>query len=161
MAVRNAQAKGPGQYCVLEHEPPMVGLNPLQRNDQVLYFTWRYSTKESDFSVLTTSPCGKHCFTSPFAAKNPRYRCYPSRLPEEGADAVEVELTMPRTPCQTFARWVGGEDARGWVKRFADSRRLGAYARVVRTGVVRAGDPITVLSVPDSGPTIADAFRPE
>ena len=79
----------------------------------------------------------------------------------EGADAVEVELTMPRTPCQTFARWVGGEDARGWVKRFADSRRLGAYARVVRTGVVRAGDPLTVLSVPDSGPTIADAFRPE
>jgi MOSC domain-containing protein YiiM len=79
----------------------------------------------------------------------------------EGADAVELELTMPRTPCQTFARWVGGEDARGWVKRFADSRRLGAYARVVRKGTVRAGDPITVLSVPDVAPTIAGAFRPE
>ena len=78
-----------------------------------------------------------------------------------GADAVELELTMPRTPCQTFARWVGGADARGWVKRFADARRLGAYARVVRKGVVRAGDPITVLSVPDVAPTIAGAFRPE
>ena len=79
----------------------------------------------------------------------------------EGSDAVELELTMPRTPCQTFARWVGGEDARGWVKRFADARRLGAYARVVRKGVVRAGDPITVVSVPDVAPTIAGAFRPE
>ena len=79
----------------------------------------------------------------------------------EGADAVELEFTMPRTPCMTFARWVGGEDARGWVKRFADSRRLGAYTRVVRKGVVRAGDPITVLSVPDVAPTIAGAFRPE
>ena len=56
---------------------------------------------------------------------------------------------------------VGGEDARGWVKRFADARRLGAYARVVRKGVVRAGDPITVVSVPDVAPTIAGAFRPE
>ena len=33
-----------------------------------------------------------------------------------------VEVTMPRTPCQTFARWVGasvgGGAERGWVKRF-------------------------------------------
>lgn len=79
----------------------------------------------------------------------------------EGDGAVEIEFTMPRTPCQTFARWVGGDDAQGWVKRFADSRRLGAYARVVRRGSVRAGDPITVLTVPDVAPTIAGAFRPE
>lgn len=78
----------------------------------------------------------------------------------EGADAVEIEFTSPRVPCTTFARWVGGEHARGWVKRFADSRRLGAYARVVRRGAVRAGDPITVLAVPDVAPTIAGAFRP-
>lgn len=78
-----------------------------------------------------------------------------------GADAIELEFTMPRTPCQTFARWVGGDAATGWVKRFADSRRLGAYARVVRRGSVRAGDPITVLAVPDVAPTIAGAFRPE
>lgn len=79
----------------------------------------------------------------------------------DGAEAIEIELTMPRTPCMTFARWVGGADAHGWVKRFADSRRLGAYARVIRSGVVRAGDPITVVSVPDGAPTIAGIFRPE
>src|SRR6187402_1081843 len=36
-------------------------------------------------------------------------------------DTVIVEVTMPRTPCGTFARWVGGDDERGWVKRFADA----------------------------------------
>ncbi len=33
----------------------------------------------------------------------------------DDVDAVEIEFTMPRTPCTTFARWVGGADARGWV----------------------------------------------
>jgi len=79
----------------------------------------------------------------------------------EGSGAIEIEFTSPRTPCTTFARWVGGVDARGWAKRFADSRRLGAYARVVRRGTVSAGDPIAVLSVPDGAPTIAETFRPE
>ena len=49
-------------------------------------------------------------------------------------EQVIVEVTMPRTPCQTFARWVGGEHERGWVRRFSDERRLGPYLRVVRTG---------------------------
>lgn len=54
-------------------------------------------------------------------------------------DRVVVEVTMPRTPCQTFARWVGGEDERGWVRRFSDARRLGPYLRVVQTGRIAAG----------------------
>lgn len=28
-------------------------------------------------------------------------------------EKLEVEVTSPRVPCQTFARWVGGDDARG------------------------------------------------
>ncbi len=78
----------------------------------------------------------------------------------EDAGAVEVQITMPRSPCQTFARWVGGDDERGWVKRFADQRRLGAYARVIRPGVVRAGVVVSVLSVPADAPTIAASFIP-
>ncbi|TQL54038.1 MOSC domain-containing protein [Subtercola boreus] len=42
---------------------------------------------------------------------------------------VVVEVSMPRTPCQTFARWVGGADERGWVKRFTAAGRPGAYLR--------------------------------
>lgn len=74
-------------------------------------------------------------------------------------DTVEVEVTMPRTPCQTFARWVGGADERGWVKRFSAARRLGPYLRVIEGGRVRAGDEITVLSVPDDAPGLLDRYR--
>ncbi len=72
---------------------------------------------------------------------------------------VEVEVTMPRSPCATFARWVGGAHERGWVKRFGDEGRLGAYLRVVHHGTVTAGDSIEVLSVPSAAPTILELFR--
>lgn len=77
----------------------------------------------------------------------------------EGERPVEVEVTMPRTPCMTFARHVGGEHATGWVKRFADERRLGAYLRVVRTGAISAGDEVTVTDSPADAPTVAEVFR--
>jgi len=74
-------------------------------------------------------------------------------------ETVEVVVTMPRTPCATFARWVGGSAARGWVKRFSDEGRLGAYLRVRRSGEVRAGDAIEVLSVPADAPTVLEVYR--
>ena len=74
-------------------------------------------------------------------------------------ERVEVAVTMPRTPCQTFARWVGGDDEQGWVKRFSRERRLGPYLRVVSGGRVQAGDEIVVVSRPDGAPTILDVYR--
>ena len=74
-------------------------------------------------------------------------------------DTATVEVTMPRTPCQTFARWVGGSDQRGWVKRFSDERRLGPYLRVVRNGFVQAGDPIDVVFRPSDAPGLLDGYR--
>jgi len=76
-------------------------------------------------------------------------------------DTAEVEVTMPRTPCQTFARWVRTVDPsaeRGWVRRFSAERRLGPYLRVVRTGRVRAGDAVTVIHVPTGAPGLLDAY---
>ena len=73
-------------------------------------------------------------------------------------ETVIVEVTMPRTPCQTFARWVGGADQRGWVRRFSAERRLGPYLRVVRNGFVQAGDPIEVLSRPEGAPGLLDGY---
>lgn len=73
-------------------------------------------------------------------------------------ERVEVEVTMPRTPCQTFARWVGGSHARGWVKRFSSERRLGPYLRVVRGGHVQAGDDILVLDRPEGAPGLLDRY---
>lgn len=75
-------------------------------------------------------------------------------------DTVELEVTMPRTPCATFSRWVGGAEERGWVRRFAGERRLGPYLRVVRSGRVRAGDMIEVLRRPAGSPGLLDVFVP-
>ncbi|UFS60677.1 MOSC domain-containing protein [Subtercola endophyticus] len=72
--------------------------------------------------------------------------------------SVLVEVTSPRTPCATFARWVGGADARGWVKRFAEARRTGLYLRVVKQGSIVAGDEITIIHSPADAPTITDVF---
>lgn len=74
-------------------------------------------------------------------------------------EKVVLQVTSPRTPCMTFARWVGGADAQGWVKRFAAEERLGAYFRVVRTGSVQAGDPIRLLVTSESAPTLLEVFR--
>lgn len=57
-------------------------------------------------------------------------------------DRVEVEVTMPRTPCATFQRHL---DESQWVKRFAEEGRTGAYLRVLRRGSIEAGDGVEVL----------------
>lgn len=70
-----------------------------------------------------------------------------------------VEVTMPRSPCQTFARWVGGEDERGWVKRFGAAGRLGAYLSVIASGEIEAGDTVTLVESSPDSPTILELFR--
>lgn len=66
-----------------------------------------------------------------------------------GDDALVVEVTMPRQPCMTFARWIG--EGSGWVRRFSAYGRVGAYLRVIFPGTVGAGDPITVVHEPAHG----------
>lgn len=71
-------------------------------------------------------------------------------------DSVELVVTGPRIPCQTFQAWLG---VRGWVKTFTLAARPGVYFRVAAAGQIRAGDPITVLRRPGHGVTVATAFR--
>ena len=73
-------------------------------------------------------------------------------------DGVVLEVTGPRTPCATFARWVGGDDERGWVRRFRDEGRVGAYLRVVQRGSVRAGDAVLVEPGDPGAPTVRDVL---
>lgn len=84
-----------------------------------------------------------------------------ARIGEQWAigSKVVVEVTGPRTPCQTFARWVGGDDERGWVKRFSNARRLGAYLRVIHTGSISAGDEVTVVHTPETTDTVLSVYR--
>lgn len=69
---------------------------------------------------------------------------------------LTLELTFPRVPCATLATRVG--DPR-FVKRFAQAGRPGVYARVIRDGLVEAGDTFTVEPAPADYPLAATLFR--
>jgi MOSC domain-containing protein YiiM len=51
--------------------------------------------------------------------------------------AVTLQVTAPRIPCETFARRM--EDPK-FVKRFRSAERPGLYCRVIKGGIVKAGD---------------------
>ena len=70
-------------------------------------------------------------------------------------DKVVLEVTSPRQPCGTFERRMG---LPGWVERFERRGAPGAYFRVIRSGDVRAGDPIEVVDRPAHGVTIGRWF---
>lgn len=69
---------------------------------------------------------------------------------------VLLEVTAPRIPCATFAAHMG--DA-GFVKVFRQMRRPGLYARVLKTGLVGAGDTLKVLAGPEDAPTVGEQFE--
>jgi MOSC domain-containing protein YiiM len=67
-----------------------------------------------------------------------------------------LQVTAPRVPCSVFRSWMGRA---GWVKRFTQAERTGAYLRVLEEGDVAAGDPVTVERTPVAGVTVAESFR--
>jgi MOSC domain-containing protein YiiM len=73
----------------------------------------------------------------------------------DGADAVEVEVRSPRIPCITFQYRM---QLRGWIKRFHREGRPGAYLKVLKTGAIAAGDPVTVTSRPAHEVTVGGLF---
>jgi MOSC domain-containing protein YiiM len=72
-----------------------------------------------------------------------------------GAELV-LRVTFARIPCVTFQARMQEPH---WVKRFTAAGRPGAYLRVVRSGEVRTGDPVTVEQRPTHGVTVADGLR--
>jgi len=72
-----------------------------------------------------------------------------------------LEVRSVRTPCNDFRCWMGenGFDNTGWVKRFAADTRPGPYLKVLESGLVESGDPITVEHRPGHGVTVSTMFR--
>ncbi|MBB5923785.1 MOSC domain-containing protein YiiM [Actinoalloteichus hoggarensis] len=66
-----------------------------------------------------------------------------------------LRVTGPRIPCRVFA---GFWSATGFVKRFTEHGRPGAYFAVEEPGEVWAGASIEALSTPDHGVTVAEVF---
>ncbi len=84
---------------------------------------------------------------------------------EPGVGPV-LEVSEPRTPCQTFARFVhatiGESDATArWVKQFTQVGLVGSYLRVETGGLVAAGDAVEVLSTPAHGVSVSAWFTGE
>lgn len=72
-----------------------------------------------------------------------------------GPDVV-LEVSCARIPCATFQGWLERE---GWIKRFTEAARPGAYLRVIEPGDIRADDPIEIVHRPDHDVTVALVFR--
>lgn len=69
---------------------------------------------------------------------------------------VELRVTSPRIPCNTFQDHIGQS---GWLKTFTRAGRPGAYLAVVKGGFVSSGDSITVIHRPDHDVTVSFAFE--
>jgi MOSC domain-containing protein YiiM len=67
-----------------------------------------------------------------------------------------LEVTAPRVPCVVFRNWL---DERGWVRRFTEAARPGAYFRVIEQGELGAGDDIEIVFRPAESVTVTESFH--
>ncbi len=68
---------------------------------------------------------------------------------------VVLRVEVARIPCATFAEHVG---VPGWVRRFTDAGRTGAYLSVVTPGTIEAGASVHV-DRPDHDIDVLELFR--
>jgi len=69
---------------------------------------------------------------------------------------VTLQVTAPRIPCGTFAARMADPH---WVKKFRQAERPGLYCRVLKEGIVKAGDPFTVEKYTDETISIIQMYR--
>jgi MOSC domain-containing protein YiiM len=67
-----------------------------------------------------------------------------------------LEVSEPRVPCWRLGVRM---DDKGFVRRFTEALRPGAYLRILSEGSVGAGDEIRVVERPDQGLSVRDVFR--
>jgi MOSC domain-containing protein YiiM len=67
-----------------------------------------------------------------------------------------LEVSEPRVPCWRLGVRM---DDKGFVRRFTEALRPGAYLRILSEGSVAAGDEIRVVERPDQGLSVRDVFR--
>jgi len=66
-----------------------------------------------------------------------------------------LEVSQPRIPCFKLALRTGRRD---FPELFLQSRRVGFYFRVLREGIVEAGDAVETIDFLRGGTTVADAM---
>ena len=71
------------------------------------------------------------------------------------ADVV-LQVTAPRIPCATFAARMADPQ---WVKRFRAAERPGLYCRVIREGILNAGDEVRIEKYTAETISVLEMFR--
>ena len=71
-------------------------------------------------------------------------------------DEVTLQVTAPRIPCNTFATRM---DDPAWVKRFRAAERPGLYCRVIKEGLVRVGDHVSVENYTGETISVLQMYR--
>lgn len=69
---------------------------------------------------------------------------------------VTLQVTAPRIPCKTFAARM--EDPQ-FVKKFRYAERPGLYCRVLKEGLVQAGDEVRVEKYANETVTLLECYR--
>lgn len=69
---------------------------------------------------------------------------------------IILEVSAARIPCATFAARM--KDS-GFVKKFRQAQRPGAYARVIKDGVLQAGNTAIFVPISEDYPTILELFE--
>ncbi len=70
--------------------------------------------------------------------------------------AVLLQVTAPRIPCVTLAARMGDPTL---VKRFRHAERPGLYCRVIESGIIHAGENVTLEPYPGETITAVEMFR--
>jgi MOSC domain-containing protein YiiM len=69
---------------------------------------------------------------------------------------VLIEVTSPRIPCVTICARMGDPQ---FIKKFRKAERPGVYCRVIETGNVQAGDPVTLIPYQGERVNVLELFR--
>jgi MOSC domain-containing protein YiiM len=67
-----------------------------------------------------------------------------------------IEISAPRTPCFKLAARMGDV---GFIKDFVLAARTGAYARVIKTGEIMAGNEVFLTKAKAEYPSVTDVFK--
>ena len=69
---------------------------------------------------------------------------------------VTLQVTAPRIPCDTFATRMGDPQ---WVKKFRAAERPGLYVRIIKEGVIQAGNEVRVEKYTGETISILQMYR--
>lgn len=69
---------------------------------------------------------------------------------------VTLQITAPRIPCGTFATRMSDPQ---WVKKFRKAERPGMYCRVIKEGLVQAGDEVRLEKYSGATLSLVQMYR--